>query len=98
MLLISFIKYAWVAPLENKKGITISDILQNFLNESRRKTNKIQGYKSGKLHGYYIEMHSIHIEGKPAADERFIIRTLKNKICKDMASISKMLILINWVT
>ena len=33
-------------------------------------------------------MHSTHNEGKPVVAERFI-RTLKNKICKYMISISK---------
>ena len=35
-----------------------------------------------------IEMHSTHNEGKSGVAERFI-RTLKNKICKYMTSISK---------
>ena len=41
-----------------------------------------------------IEMYSTHNEGKSVIAERFI-RTLKNKICKCMTSISKKLILIN---
>ena len=35
-----------------------------------------------------IEMYSTHNEGKSVIAERFI-RTLKNKICKYMTSISK---------
>ena len=36
----------------------------------------------------YIEMYSTHNEGKSVVAERFI-RTIKNKICKHMTSISK---------
>ena len=36
-----FSKYAWVAPLKNKKGITITNAFQHFLDESIRKPNKI---------------------------------------------------------
>ena len=35
-----------------------------------------------------IEMYSTHIEGKSVAAEKFI-RTLKNKIYKNMTSVSK---------
>ena len=35
-----------------------------------------------------IEMYSTHNEGKSFLDERFV-RTLKNKICKYLTSISK---------
>ena len=34
-------KYTWVAPKKCKKYITITDALQNFLDESTRKPNKI---------------------------------------------------------
>ena len=34
-------KYAWVIPLKNKKGTTITNAFQNFLNESNRKRSKI---------------------------------------------------------
>ena len=37
-------------------------------------------------------MYSTHKEGKSVVAERFI-RTLKNKICKHITTISKMLIL-----
>ena len=36
-----FSKYAWVIPLKNKKGITISQAFQGILDESNRKPNKI---------------------------------------------------------
>ena len=40
------------------------------------------------LQGNDIEMYSTHIEGKSVAAEKFI-RTLKNKIYKNMTSVSK---------
>ena len=36
-----FSKYAWVIPLKNKNGITISQAFQGILDESYRKRNKI---------------------------------------------------------
>ena len=34
-------KYAWVIPLKDKKGVTITNAFQNMLDESNRKPNKI---------------------------------------------------------
>ena len=34
-------KYAWVIPLKDKKGITITNEFQKFLDESKHKQNKI---------------------------------------------------------
>ena len=34
-------KYAWVIPLKDKKGITITDAFQKILDEPNRKPNKI---------------------------------------------------------
>ena len=36
-----FSKYAWVVPLKDKKGITITNAFQKILKESDRKPNKI---------------------------------------------------------
>ena len=36
-----FSKYAWVVPLKDKKGITITNAFQKILKESNRKPNKI---------------------------------------------------------
>ena len=36
-----FSKYVWVIPLEDKKGITITNAFQKTLNESKHKPNKI---------------------------------------------------------
>ena len=38
-----FSKYAWVVPLEDKKGITTADAFQKILDNSMRKPNKIRG-------------------------------------------------------
>ena len=35
-----FTKYAWVIPLKDKKGITITNAFQKILKESNRKPNK----------------------------------------------------------
>ena len=34
-------KYAWVVPLKDKRGVTITNAFQNFLHESNRKRNRI---------------------------------------------------------
>ena len=92
-----FSKYAWVIPLKDKKGITITNAFQKILKESNRKTNKIWVDKGSEFYNSSfkkwlkdndIEMYSIHNEGKSVVAERFI-RTLKNKIYKYMTSISK---------
>ena len=36
-----FSKYAWVILLKDKKGVIIVNALENVLNSSKRKTNKI---------------------------------------------------------
>ena len=91
-------KYAWVIPLKDKKGISITKAFQNNLKESNRKPNKIwvdkgsefcnRSMKSWLEKKNDIEMYSTYNEGKSVVAERFI-RTLKNKIYKYMTSISK---------
>ena len=92
-----FSKYAWVIPLKDKKGVSIVNAFQKILKESNRKPNKIWVDKRGKfynnsfkkwLRDNNIEMYSTNNEGKSVIAERFI-RTLKNKIYKNMTSISK---------
>ena len=36
-----FSKYAWVVPLNNKKGVTIVNAFQSIFKKSNRKPNKI---------------------------------------------------------
>ena len=92
-----FSKYAWVVSLKDKKGITVTKTFQEISDDSNRRTNKIwvdngsefynRSMKSW-LRDNDIEMYSTHNEEKFVAAERFI-RILKNKIYKNMTSISK---------
>ena len=93
----TFSKYAWVAPLEDKKGFNIVNAFQKILDISKRKPNKIWFDKGSYFYNSSfkkwlkdndIEMYSIHNEGKSLVAERFF-RTLKTNIYKYMTSISK---------
>ena len=92
-----FSKYAWVVPLKDKKGISIVKAFQIILKQSNRKPNKIWVDKGSEFYNASfkkwlrdndIVMYSTNNEGKSVVAERFI-RTLKSKIYKYMASISK---------
>ena len=92
-----FSKYAWAIPLKDKNGVSIVNAFQIILKESNRKPNKIWVDKGSEFYNSSfkkwlkdndIEMYSTNNEGKSVIAERFI-RTLKNKIFKYMASISK---------
>ena len=78
-----FSKYAWVVPLKNKKGITITNAFQKILDRSNRKPNKIWVDKGSEFYNSPfkkwlkdndIEMYPIHNDGKSVVAER----TLKN--------------------
>ena len=43
-------KYAWVSPLKDKKGITITNGFQNILDESNHKTNKLWVEKGSEFY------------------------------------------------
>ena len=92
-----FSKYAWVIPFKYKKGISIVNAFQKILKESNRKPNDIWVDKGSQFYNSSfkkwlkdndIKMYSTNNEGKSVIAERFI-RTLKNKIYKNMISISK---------
>ena len=92
-----FSKYACVAPLKDKKGISIVTAFQSILKQSNRKPNKIWVDKGSEFYNASfkkwlqdndIVMYSTNNEGKSVIAERFI-RTLKSKIYKHMTSISK---------
>ena len=92
-----FSKYAWVAPLKDKKGINIINAFKKILKQSAKKPNKIWVDKGSEICNTHfkiwlkdnnIEMYSTHNEAKSVVAERFI-RTFKNKIYKYMTSISK---------
>ena len=92
-----FSKYAWVAPLKDKKGVSIVDAFQKIYKKSNRNPKKIwvdkrsefcnNSFKKG-LKDNDTEMYLIHNEGKSVVTERFI-RILKTKIYKYMTSLSK---------
>ena len=90
-------KYVCVIPLKDKKGMTITNAFQKFLDESNRKPSKIWVDKDSECYNRLMkswlekngmEMYSTHNEGKSFVAERFI-RTLENKIFNYMSSISK---------
>ena len=90
-------KYAFVIPLENKKGISITNGFNKIIKQYNRKPNKIwvdQGREFYNnvfkkwLSDNYIIMYSTYNEGKSVVAERFI-RTLKSKLYKHMTAIGK---------
>ena len=92
-----FSKYPWVAPLKDKKGVSIVNAFQSVLKKSNRKTNKIWVDKRSEfsnrsmkswLQDNNIKIYSIHNEEKSVVTERFI-RTIKDKVYKYMTLISK---------
>ena len=42
--------YAWVIPLRDEKGITVTNAFQKTLEESNPKPNKIWAYKRSKFY------------------------------------------------
>ena len=90
-------KYAWFVSLKGKKSNTIINALQKILGKANHKSNKILADKGSEVYIRSIkswiqdndtEMHSAHNKKKYALAERFI-RTLTNKICQYMISLSK---------
>ena len=95
-----FSKYVWAIPIKDKKGVSIVNAFEKIISKGR-KPNKIWVDQGSEFHNNSfkdflkinnIEMHSRYNEGKSVVAERFI-RTLKSKIFKHMAAISKMFIL-----
>ena len=83
-----FRKYAWVAPLKDKKVISTVKAFQNILKQSnsKRKPNKIWVDKGSEFYNAYfikwlrdndIVMYSTHNEGRSVVAERFIRTLLK---------------------
>ena len=97
-----FSKYAWVVPLKDKKGITIT-IFEEVLKESNRKRNKVWVDKGSEFYNSFfktwlkddhIQMYLIHNEEKSVAAEIFI-RTLKTKPLNKLLQYRKMCMSIN---
>ena len=87
-----FSKYAWVFLLKDKKGITIVDVFQKILNNSKRRPKYVKKAKLvDKGREFYksffkkwlkdndTEMYSAYNEGKSVAVEK-LFKNLKNKI------------------
>ena len=77
-------KCAWIIPLKDKKGITITNAFQGISNESKGKPNKIWVDKDRDLMKSILQnndkkIHLTHNGGKSVIAKRFI-RTLKNKL------------------
>ena len=92
-----FIKYAFVVPLKDKKGISIVNAFDKIIKKSNRKPNKIWVDQGSEFYNHdfkkwlsdnNIEMYSTYNEGKSVVAERSII-TLKNKLYKHMTATSK---------
>ena len=92
-----FSKYAFVIPLKDKKGISIVNAFNKIIKQSNRKPIKIWVDQGGEFYNNVFEkwlsdndinIHSTYNEGKSVVAERFI-RTLKNKLYKQMAATSK---------
>ena len=92
-----FRKYAFVVPLKDKKGISITNAFNKIIKQSNRKPNKIWVDQGGEFYNHVFKkwlsdndiiMYSTFNEGKSVVVERFI-RTLKNKLYKHMTATGK---------
>ena len=91
-----YIKYAFVIPLKDKRGIRIVNAFNKIIKQPNRKPNKIWVDQGGEFYNVFekwlsdndINMYSTYNEGKSVAAERFI-RTLKNKLYKHMTATGK---------
>ena len=72
-----FSKCAWFYPLENKKGITITNASQNTLNGPSCKPNKILVVKGSKC--YKISSHGFQAVTQKSVQH---ISTVRTKILK----------------
>ena len=92
-----FSKYAWVAPIKDKRRTAIVNAFKTILDSSKRKPNKIWDGQGGEFYNNlfkrYFRINEIEIyltcnEGKSVVAEIFI-RTLKNNIYKHMTAVLK---------
>ena len=90
-------KYAFVIPLKDKKGISVTNGFNKIIKQSERKPNKIWVDQGGEFYNNVFKrwlsknniiMYSTYNEGKSVVVERFI-RTLKNKLYKHMTAAGK---------
>ena len=97
-----FSKYVWLLPLKDKRGITTVITFEKIISKGRKAKSDPNQLKYGWIKEVdfieiflrdflkisNIEMYSTYNEGKSVFAERFI-RTLKEKIFKHMAAVSK---------
>ena len=92
-----FIKYAFVVPLKDKKGISIVNAFNKIIKQSNRKPNKIWVDQGGEFYNRVLKkwlsdndiiIYSTFNEGKSVVAERSI-RTLKNKLYEHMTATGK---------
>ena len=89
-------KYAFVIPLEFKKGISVTNGFNKIIKQSNRKPNKIWVDQGGEFYNNVFKkwlsdndiiICSKYNEGKSVVAK--IIRTLKSKLYKHMTAIGK---------
>ena len=92
-----FSKYAFVIPLKDKKGISITNAFDKIIKQFKRKPNKLWVDQGSEFHNRVFKkwlsdndiiMYATFNEGKSVVAERFI-RTLKNKLYKHMTATGK---------
>ena len=90
-------KYAFVVPLKDKKGISVVNRFNKIIKRSNRKPNKIWVDQGGEFYNNVFKkwlsdndiiMYLTYNEGTSVVAEGFI-RTLKNKLYKNMAGTCK---------
>ena len=93
----SYSKYAFVIPLEIKKGIFFTNGFNKIIKQSNRKPNKIWVDQGGEFYNNVFKkwlsdndiiMYSTYNEGKSVVAQRSI-KTLKTKLYKHMTAIGK---------
>ena len=89
--------FAFVVPLKDKKGTSITNAFNKIIKQSNRKQNKIWVDQGREFYNHVFKRwlsnnniirYSIFNEGKSVVVERFI-RTSKNKFYKYMEAINK---------
>ena len=90
-------KYAFVVPLKDKKGFSVTNTFNKIIKQSERKPNKIWLDQGSEFYNHVFKrwlsrnniiMYSTYNEGKSVVPERFM-RTLKNKLYKHMTATGK---------
>ena len=90
-------KYAFVVPLKDKKGFSVTNAFNKIIKQSERKPNKIWVDQGREFYNHVFKrwlmrnniiMYSTYNDGKSVVAERFLI-TLKNKLYKHMTATGK---------